>query len=171
MGILEETFFDIILILETFLLIYETFLEEDVLLRMAKKYYWGAFILDSIDLFIEHDLNRYDYSIFFLLCKEMDKETNIATLRQKDIIDLFENEYNKSVSKSTISKSIKKLVQISFITKAKNRPGFMINPSLFYFGSNRYLELKIADFEQVMKHNKQAPIFYFDQDEASIRQY
>ncbi|MBC9710007.1 MAG: MarR family transcriptional regulator [Enterococcus sp.] len=138
---------------------------------MAKKYYWGAFILDSIDLFIEYDLNRYDYSIFFLLCKNMDKETNIVTLRQKDIKDLFEDEHNKPVSKSTISKSIKKLVQISFITKAKNRPGFMINPSLFYFGSNRYLEMKIQDFEEILKHNNEEPIFYFDQEESRINKY
>ena len=68
--------------------------------------YWGAFVLDTFDLFLKDDLSRNEFEIFFFLCKKMDTSTNKVFLRQKDILSELREDYDISKAKGTVSKAI-----------------------------------------------------------------
>lgn len=135
---------------------------------MKNDYYWGALVLDSIDLFIKSNLNKSDYLIFLLFCKELNPETNIANLNQKNIISLLKENYNYQITKGTVSKSINKLLDNQFISKAHKRQGFMVNPNLFYQESNFFLPDKQHVFDESLRSNGESPKFYLDTQDKGI---
>lgn len=138
---------------------------------MNPRYYWGALILDSVDLFIKNDFNKSDYLIFLLLCKELDPDTNVVNLNQKNIIIMLNEEYGYQITKGTVSKSINKLLDNHFITKAKRRQGFMVNPNLFYQGTPYYLSDKTNDFDDSLRSIGEQPTFYLDTNSKKLVYY
>lgn len=125
--------------------------------------YWGAFVLDTINCFLKDSLTSSSYEVFFFMCREMDKDNNEVRLRQVDIQDMIsEDTKYKSFSKSTVSKAIKQLCENQYIVK-RTRIGYMVNPSLFYTGSNRRLSEKIEDFSKEILKEKEAgkPVTHF----------
>ena len=125
---------------------------------MNNKYYWGAFVLDSVDLFIKNDFNKSDYLIYLLLCRELDPETNIVNLNQKNIIKILDEKYDHQITKGTVSKSI-------------NRQGFMVNPNLFYLGPTYSLQTKNYDFINNLKNVGETARFYLDAEAKKLVDY
>lgn len=135
---------------------------------MNNKYYWGAFVLDSVDLFIKNDFNKSDYLIYLLLCRELDPETNIVNLNQKNIIKILDEKYDHQITKGTVSKSINKLLDGQFISKSRNRQGFMVNPNLFYQGPPYSLHAKKHDFRNNLENVGETPKFFLDTDAKKL---
>ena len=138
---------------------------------MNNKYYWGAFVLDSVDLFIKNDFNKSDYLIYLLLCRELDPETNIVNLNQKNIIKILDEKYDHQITKGTVSKSINKLLDGQFISKSINRQGFMVNPNLFYLGPTYSLQTKNYDFINNLKNVGETARFYLDTEAKKLVDY
>lgn len=135
------------------------------------KYYWGALVLDSINLFIDSDLNKSDYVIFLFLCKESDPDTNIVNLNQKNIIKMLSEEYDHHITKGTVSTSINKLLDKQFISKSNRRQGFMVNPDLFYKGMTFLLDEKRYNFRENLNSSGESPKFYFNESSKKIIHY
>lgn len=129
---------------------------------MNNKYYWGAFVLESVDLFIKNDFNKSDYLIYLLLCRELDPETNIVNLNQQNIIKILDEKYNYQITKGTVSKSINKLLDGQFISKSRNRQGFMVNPNLFYLGQPYSLGDKDYNFKKNLETVEETSRYFLD---------
>lgn len=99
---------------------------------------WGALVHEGISKLISLPLTATDYQIFFQLCFVMNETTNIANVNQKSLEYLKGDHKSinkeKSKDKSTISKSINKLILYKVIKRFQG--GFMINPDIYYFGGN-----------------------------------
>src|SRR5690606_5446105 len=95
--------------------------------RRVSNVYWGALILDWFKHLQDHDLSAADSRILFYLCGKMISDDNVARVKQKTIAAELR------MDKGNVSKSLKKLCQKQFITKAPD--GYMINPHLFYAGN------------------------------------
>lgn len=129
---------------------------------MNNNYYWGAFVLESVDLFIKNDFNKSDYLIYLLLCRELDPETNIVNLNQQNIIKILDEKYNYQITKGTVSKSINKLLDGQFISKSRNRQGFMVNPNLFYLGQQYSLRDKDYNFRKNLETVEETSRYFLD---------
>lgn len=133
-----------------------------------KTMYWGAMITSAMVISIHYRLTSAEFSIFLYLCEEADAEYNIASLRQVDILENLTTHYNWDISKSTVSKSINALMKSTFITKANDRVGFMINPNVFYYGGRKSWRQKAHNFNRYLNENGQQEEFYLDEDEKAI---
>ena len=126
--------------------------------------YWGAFVLDTFDLFLKDDLSRNEFEIFFFLCKKMDTSTNKVFLRQKDILSELREDYDISKAKGTVSKAIKGLLEKQYIAKQVHGVGYMINPNLFYTGGKFDLSDKIQIFNDKLLKQGISPMYELNPD-------
>lgn len=131
-------------------------------LTKKTKNYWGAFVLRTFDLFIKDNLSSAEYEVFFLLCHHITGNQNKASLRQVDIKSRLETDFGFKRAKSTISKAIKKLIEMQYIAKEKNGVGYMINPNLFYLGGVQDLQEKRNYFNELLEHAGEDPKYFFD---------
>lgn len=125
--------------------------------RRARNVYWGALILGWFEHLQDHDLSAADYRILFYLCEKMLSNDNTAHLKQKTIAaDL-------NMDKGNVSKCLKKLSVKQFIAKASD--GYMINPHLFYVGSDPQHRESLRDtFDDLLEN----PRFYLNEDEYTL---
>lgn len=142
--------------------------EYNFMAKQRKTVYWGAFILDTFDLFLKDDLSRNEYEIFFFLCKNMDTSTNKVFLRQKDILSRLREDHNISKAKGTVSKAIKGLLEKQYIAKQVHGIGYMINPSMFYTGGKFDLSDKIQSFNDSLSKQRISPMYELDPDSGKI---
>lgn len=123
-----------------------------------RTFYWGAMTLESFELFLKAKMSGSDYNIFFYLCQNLDRHDNFVNLTQKEI------EAKLEISKGTVSKSINKLIKHQLIVR--KRPGFVINPSVFYVGNSKLGERKALrrNFENLIIASGDSVKFYMDED-------
>lgn len=145
--------------------------EYNFMAKQRKNVYWGAFVLDTFDLFLKDDLSRNEYEIFFFLCKKMDTNTNKVFVRQKDILNALRDDHNISKAKGTISKAIKGLLEKQYIAKQVNGVGYMINPSMFYTGGKLDVSGKIQSFNDNLSKQGISPMYELDSDSGKIESY
>lgn len=135
---------------------------------MSKGYHWGAMIRESMPRLINEGLSSAEYSIFFHLCYIADTSSNIANEKQKDIINNFTQNYNWEISKSTVSKSINKLIDKTLIVKPSNKGGYMVNPNIFYYGGSTARVQNDKQFAQYIQESGKNEYLYYDYDEDSL---
>lgn len=133
--------------------------------RRRQTSYWGAITLDTFLYLQDENLQSSDYKIFFLLCSRMIRETNIAHIRQKSISEILK------LHKSSVSKSIKRLMERQIIGKIEN--GYMINPHLFYVGKARAEDREQIryDFDKRIIERDLQRRFYMDEHESRLIDY
>ena len=124
--------------------------------------YWGAIILDWFEQLNTSGLNKTDYRTMFFICSNIDIQNNTAYLKQVQIADGLHTD------KGNISKSIKHLIDLQFITKVEN--GFMVNPHLFYVGKARagdryYLR---EEFDGYLEKKKEKRIYEMDEESGTL---
>lgn len=88
--------------------------------------YW-ADIVDWFRILQENELTSSDYKVLFYLFEKMSLLGNGVFIRQQQIAE------DMNINKGNVSKCIKRLSEKQLI--AKTEFGFMINPHLFYVGS------------------------------------
>ena len=99
--------------------------------------YWGE-IVDWFRILQENELTSSDYKVLFYLFEKMSFQGNEVFIRQQKIAE------DMNSNKGNVSKCIKRLSEKQLITKTEF--GFMINPHLFYVGSE-YMHKKDKDHQ------------------------
>lgn len=119
----------------------------------GKSYYWGATITEALKYIIQHNFTAADYSVLIHLISEAEPNSNIVAESQENIVDNFVDDYNRTIDKSTVSRSINKLIKHTLIVRPKDKTGFMINPSLFYIGGQQNKLNHIVNFAEQCINN------------------
>ena len=96
--------------------------------------FWGAFMLESLELLSKLKLTSVELSTLLFLSSKIRQEDNIVYIKQTEISEEL------TLDKSNLSKAIKKLRELGLIAKVKN--GYMINPNLIYKGKKEMKKIR-----------------------------
>ena len=96
----------------------------------------------------ENHLTSSDYRVLFYLFVKMNLQENTVLIKQQKIAEQL------TLNKGNISKCIKRLSKKQFVVKTAD--GFMVNPHLFYIGSEytqmRQLFDELLAIEGIQSH-------------------
>lgn len=117
-----------------------------------KEIQWLPFTIDLIQeiLNLNNKLTMLDVRIFLYLISNMDDNNKIEFIQK----ELANTEELQGVSEANISKSIKKLRELDFISKTLIPHEVMVNPSMTYLGGKRGKEKLLIYYEDVKKQLK-----------------
>lgn len=117
-----------------------------------KEIQWLPFTIDLIQeiLDLNNKLTMLDVRIFLYLVLNMDDNNKIEFI-QKELANTNELQ---GVSEANISKSIKKLRELDFISKTLIPHEVMVNPNMTYLGGKRGKEKLLIYYEDVKKQLK-----------------
>lgn len=123
--------------------------------RSKRHIYWGAIVLDTIkNLIITDRLDGNTMRVFLYLCYEMKTDDNIFYSKQIEIANKL------TIHRSSVSKSIKKLIEKQYIKKIPGK-GFMVNPNLFYVNKKSWRDRE--DLREIF--DKDISLLRFELDE------
>lgn len=110
-------------------------------------FFWGAFMLESLELLSKLKLTSVELRTLLFLCSKIGTDDNIVYIKQTTI----SKELN--LDKSNLSKAIKNLKQLGLIVKVTN--GYMINPNLIYKGKKEMRKIREMHkfFEEKMDYD------------------
>ena len=117
-----------------------------------KEIQWLPFTIDLIQeiLDLNNKLTMLDIRIFLYLISNMDDNNKIEFIQK----ELANTEELQGVSEANISKSIKKLRELDFISKTLIPHEVMVNPNMTYLGGKRGKEKLLIYYEDVKKQLK-----------------
>lgn len=117
-----------------------------------KEIQWLPFTIDLIQeiLNLNNKLTMLDVRIFLYLVSNMDDNNKIEFIQK----ELANTEELQGVSEANISKSIKKLRELDFISKTVIPHEVMINPNMSYLGGKRGKEKLLIYYDDVKKQLK-----------------
>lgn len=130
-----------------------------------RSFFWGAYTVSGLDyIYNNQKMTLAAFRILIFLINKMSYSGtgNKVFITQKDMCKCID------LSKATVSKGIKILIQEQYIVKITS--GFMVNPYFFYIGlsssDDRY-EIR-HNFDQLITENSDEPKFGIDEESGEV---